>query len=54
MNNDERWERIITTSYETLDRCKVPGGWLYRNMTLSHGYSANNVAMVFVPDAPAS
>ena len=42
------WETVVETGGETLERCRVPGGWLYRSMTITlEGYA---VAMVFVPE----
>ena len=47
------WETV--DEYKTLERCKVPGGWLYRTILYcidGTGWNRKDptVSMVFVPD----
>jgi len=50
------WETIIDQKYDCLERLKIPGGWLYRNITVVEWQSQTDrrvAMMTFVPNVGA-
>ena len=46
------WESVGSTSTDSMNRLRVPGGWLYESMA-NPGEDTVAVALAFVPDPPA-
>jgi hypothetical protein len=49
MTDKNEWEKIIDTNMSFLRRVKVPGGYLYKNVS-ARGEISTNESMCFVPD----
>jgi hypothetical protein len=49
-NGKHEWERVAAEGYNTTDRLRVPGGWLYRTVEMSFsGAEVEAMNTVFVP-----
>lgn len=46
----ETWEAI--SPFNRLDRIRVPGGWIYRDLITSHDGKILSTAICFVPMPP--
>jgi len=52
MNGDETWQFVHETPTTELQRIRVPGGWIYRDLITSYDGKILSTAICFVPMAP--
>ncbi len=51
--NEHEWEVIeYNISIRKFERCKVPGGYIYHNLTYAENGLSGSESMCFVPDSP--